>query len=205
MSQGALIGLGLCGASMCLSMSGSVAMAIMGGDDDPTSNLSSKTTTLPSVQYVKIAKPIDTEWNSRNINLMEVYVYNKDGTNVALNSNIIPSEPISAHYKVHMLKTLVDGNDATLGHVGTIDQNDNQPQKQFFIIDFGSKKTIKTVKLVDRDLYPHRLVGVKVMLLDDNKNEITTYTSPALTLENANAGLYHTYDIKTKTWTHSTS
>ena len=191
------------GAMLCISSS--VAAMMMGGEDD-SSGAGAGTgagPTLPTATYVRVAKTEDiTDWNQRYINLHEVSVFDEAGTNVALNKGVIMNDMANTDY-VASLPQLVDGDDLTGGHTGGPIHDNSQPQKQWLQIELVNPTNIKSVRLHDRPQYGSRLVGIKVQLLDENQSIMTEYTTPALTLANSEAGLIHSYDFATKTWTHS--
>ena len=191
------------GAMLCISSS--VAAMMMGGEDD-SSGAGAGTgagPTLPEATYVRVAKTEDiTDWNQRYINLHEVSVFDEAGTNVALNKGVIMKDMGNPDY-VASLPQLVDGDDLTGGNIGGPIHDNSQPQKQWLQIELVNPTNIKSVRLHDRPQYGSRLVGIKVQLLDENQSIMTEYTTPALTLANSEAGLIHSYDFATKTWTHS--
>jgi len=191
------------GAMLCISSS--VAAMMMGGEDD-SSGAGAGTgagPTLPEATYVRVAKTEDiTDWNQRYINLQEVSVFDEAGTNVALNKGVIMKDMGNPDY-VASLPQLVDGDDLTGGNIGGPIHDNSQPQKQWLQIELVNPTNIKSVRLHDRPQYGSRLVGIKVQLLDENQSIMTEYTTPALTLANSEAGLIHSYDFATKTWTHS--
>ena len=193
---------------MLLCLSSSVASAVsMGGGDEETPGADGggggASSGPKKYRYVRIAKTEDVaDWNQRYINLHEVYVYDAAGTNVALNKTVTAHENHSTHYST-WLPQLVDGNDGTMAHTGSDAQDATQPQKQYFQIDLGEEKEIKSVKIVDRPGYPLRLDKVKVILMKtETPSSTDDVTSSTLTTADANAGLIHTYDFGTNKWTH---
>ena len=200
--------------SMCCICS-SIVSGVMSGssEEDPGSGAgaggagaggaAATTPTLPEATYVRVAKTEDiTDWNQRYINLHEVSVFDEAGTNVAINKGVIMNDMANTDY-VASLPKLVDGDDLTGGHTGGPIHDNSQPQKQWLQINLVNPTNIKSVRLHDRPQYGSRLVGIKVQLLDENQSIMTEYTTPALTLANSEAGLIHSYDFATKTWTHS--
>ena len=195
--------------SMCCICS-SIVSGVMSGssEEDPgagagAGGAAATTPTLPEATYVRVAKTEDiTDWNQRYINLHEVSVFDEAGTNVAINKGVIMNDMANTDY-VASLPKLVDGDDLTGGHTGGPIHDNSQPQKQWLQINLVNPTNIKSVRLHDRPQYGSRLVGIKVQLLDENQSIMTEYTTPALTLANSEAGLIHSYDFATKTWTHS--
>ena len=150
----------------------------------------------PKAKTIKVGKTdLISNWNNRYINLMEVYVYGKDGKNIALKKPIASNTP---GYKDWVSK-FNDGDDMTLGHTGGDKQDDSQPQRQSFEIDLGSMQEIHSVVIVDRVGSAHRLDKLKVMLLDDDLQMVTKTSN--LSEAQAKKGTKHRYDFGTKKWT----
>ena len=126
---------------------------------------------------------------------MEVYVYGKDGKNIALKKPIASNTP---NYK-NWVSKFNDGDEMTLGHTGGHKQDDTQPQRQSFEIDLGSMQEIHSVVIVDRVGSAHRLDKLKVMLLDDDLQMVTKTSN--LSEAQAKKGTKHRYDFGTKKWT----
>jgi len=150
----------------------------------------------PKAKTIKVGKTdLISKWDNRYINLMEVYVYGKDGKNIALKKPIASNTP---NYKDSVSK-FNDGDEMTLGHTGGHKEDDTQPQRQSFEIDLGSMQEIHSVVIVDRGGYAGRLDKLKVMLLDDDLQMVTKTSN--LTVEQAKKGTKHKYDFATKKWT----
>ena len=150
----------------------------------------------PKAKTIKVGKTdLISKWDNRYINLMEVYVYGKDGKNIALKKPIASNTP---GYKDWVSK-FNDGDEMTLGHTGGHKEDDTQPQRQSFEIDLGSMQEIHSVVIVDRLGYPGRLDKIKVMLLDDDL-QIVDKTSN-LSEAQAKKGSKHKYNFATKKWT----
>ena len=153
--------------------------------------------TYPKAKTIKVGKTdLISNWNNRYINLMEVYVYGKDGKNIALKKPIASNTP---NYK-NWVSKFNDGDEMTMGHTGGHKQDDTQPQRQSFEIDLGSMQEIHSVVILDRvGGSPGRLDKLKVMLLDDDL-QIVDKTSN-LSEAQAKKGTKHRYDFGTKKWT----
>ena len=153
----------------------------------------------PKAQFIKVGKiGIVEDFKNRSINLMEIYVYDKDGKNIALKKPIL-SNTTFGDFK-NTLYNLIDGDEMTMGRTGNEKEDDTQPQRQSFEIDLGSMHEIRSVVLLDKIKGdPGRLDKLKVMLLDDNL-QIVDKTSN-LTTEQAKKGTKHRYDFGTKKWT----
>jgi hypothetical protein len=189
----------------CISSSVSFAMSMGGGDDSgaDTGAGGGASSETKKYRYVRIAKTEDVaNWHDRYINLHEVYVYDANGTNLALNKTVTAHENHNVDYAPG-LPNLVDGNDGTGAHTGANIHDESQPQRQYFQIDLGAEKEIKSVKIVDRPGYPLRLDKVKVILMKtETPSSTDDVTSSTLTTADAKAGLIHTYDFGTNKWTH---
>jgi len=122
--------------------------------------------TYPRAQFIKIGKTgIVSNWKNRNINLMEVYVYDKNDNNIALKKPIASNTP---GFKGTVSK-LVDGDEMTMGQTGSLEENESQQQRQSFEIDLGSMYEIKSVVLLDKtNGDPDRLDRIRVTLIDDD-------------------------------------
>jgi len=150
----------------------------------------------PKAKTIKVGKTdLISKWYNRYINLMEVYVYDKDGKNIALKKPIASNTP---GFKDWVSK-FNDGDEMTLGHTGGDKQDDSQPQRQSFEIDLGSMQEIHSVVIVDRrPPRDQRLDKLKVMLLDDDLQMVTKTSK--LTAEQAKKGSKHKFDFGTSKW-----
>ena len=152
--------------------------------------------TYPRAQFIKIGKTgIVSNWKNRNINLMEVYVYDKNDNNIALKKPIASNTP---GFKGTVSK-LVDGDEMTMGQTGSLEENESQQQRQSFEIDLGSMYEIKSVVLLDKtNGDPDRLDRIRVTLIDDDLKIVTKTRD--LTTSDVKKGSKHKYDFGTGKW-----
>ena len=152
--------------------------------------------TYPRAQFIKIGKTgIVSNWKNRNINLMEVYVYDKNDNNIALKKPIASNTP---GFKGTVSK-LVDGDEMTMGQTGSLEENESQQQRQSFEIDLGSMYEIKSVVLLDKtNGDPDRLDRIRVTLIDDDLKIVSKTRD--LTMSDVKKGSKHKYDFGTGKW-----
>ena len=152
--------------------------------------------TYPRAQFIKIGKTgIVSNWKNRNINLMEVYVYDKNDNNIALKKPIASNTP---GFKGTVSK-LVDGDEMTMGQTGSLEENESQQQRQSFEIDLGSMYEIKSVVLLDKtNGDPDRLDRIRVTLIDDDLKIVSKTRD--LTMSDVKKGSKHKYDFGTDKW-----
>jgi len=152
--------------------------------------------TYPRAQFIKIGKTgIVSNWKNRNINLMEVYVYDKNDNNIALKKPIASNTP---GFKGTVSK-LVDGDEMTMGQTGSLEENESQQQRQSFEIDLGSMYEIKSVVLLDKtNGDPDRLDRIRVTLIDDDLKIVSKTRD--LTTSDVKKGSKHKYDFGTGKW-----
>ena len=144
----------------------------------------------PKARYVRVGKnALIEKWEERPIILNEVYVYGKDGKNIAL------KKPIATNSSGRRtLSAFNDGDEMTLGNTVTDDKNDNQPNRQHIEIDLGSVQEIQSVVL----LMKGRDKGLLVTLFDDKLNVVSM--TRELTIEDTNKGSKHKFDFGTSKW-----
>jgi len=152
--------------------------------------------TYPRAQFIKIGKTgIVSNWKNRNINLMEVYVYDKNDNNIALKKPIASNTP---GFKGTVSK-LVDGDEMTMGQTGSLEENESQLQRQSLEIDLGSMYEIKSVVLLDKtNGDPDRLDRIRVTLIDDDLKIVSKTRD--LTMSDVKKGSKHKYDFGTGKW-----
>ena len=144
----------------------------------------------PKARYVKVSKnALIEKWEERPIVLNEVYVYGKDGKNIAL------KKPIATNSSgKETLSAFNDGDEMTLGNTVTDDKNDNQPNRQHIEIDLGSVQEIQSVVLLMKGIDK----GLFVTLLDDKLKDVSM--TRELTIEDTNKGSKHKFDFGTSKW-----
>ena len=156
----------------------------------PEGNLAPTGSTYPKARYVKVSKnALIEKWEERPIILNEVYVYGKDGKNIAL------KKPIATNSSgKETLSAFNDGDEMTLGNTVTDDKNDNQPNRQHIEIDLGSVQEIQSVVLLMKGIDK----GLLVTLFDDKLNVVSM--TRELTIEDTNKGSKHKFDFGTSKW-----
>ena len=144
----------------------------------------------PKARYVKVSKnALIEKWEERPIILNEVYVYGKDGKNIAL------KKPIATNSSGRgTLSAFNDGDEMTLGNTVSGDKNNNQPQRQNIEIDLGSMQEIQSVVLLMKGIDK----GLLVTLFDDKLNVVSM--TRELTIEDTNKGSKHKFDFGTSKW-----
>jgi hypothetical protein len=164
-----------------------VYFTMMGGDGEETPSTNGSTTPsgLPKGRYVKIeqtvvSKPTDTgDFCSKNaiINLAEVEVFDKDGTNLASGKTvtgtaILPDYPLA---------NLVDDDKTNFAHTACPDPINTD--KDNMLIDLGSVKEIKKIVITNRtDCCKERAIGIKAVVLGADGTTVIKET-PAVTTE----------------------
>jgi hypothetical protein len=136
----ALIAAAIAGASLCASMSSSIAAALM-DDEDPKKPTGSKDTIkLPKGRYVRLTFDDVTGKSLKWVLIVsELKVYGKDGTtNLALNK---PTEVSGLHSAQLPAAAGVDGNVDTFFHSLTATDVD------FFEVDLGEEVEISKIEV----------------------------------------------------------
>lgn len=144
----------------------------------------------PKARYVRVGKnALIEKWEERPIVLNEVYVYGKDGKNIAL------KKPIATNSSgKETLSAFNDGDEMTLGNTVSGDKNNNQPQRQNIEIDLGSMQEIQSIVLLVKGIDK----GLFVTLLDDKLKDVSM--TRELTIEDTNKGSKHKFDFGTSKW-----
>jgi len=144
----------------------------------------------PKARYVRVSKnALIEKWEERPIVLNEVYVYGKDGKNIAL------KKPIAANSSGRgYLSPFNDGDEMTLGHTIGGGRGDEPLQRQHIEIDLGSIQEIQSVVLLMKGIDK----GLLVTLFDDKLNVVSM--TRELTIEDTNKGSKHKFDFGTSKW-----
>jgi hypothetical protein len=156
----------------------------------PEGNLAPTGSTYPKARYVRVSKnALIEKWEERPIVLNEVYVYGKDGKNIAL------KKPIAANSSGRgYLSPFNDGDEMTLGHTIGGGRGDEPLQRQHIEIDLGSIQEIQSVVLLMKGIDK----GLLVTLFDDKLNVVSM--TRELTIEDTNKGSKHKFDFGTSKW-----
>jgi hypothetical protein len=144
----------------------------------------------PKARYVRVSKnALIEKWEERPIVLNEVYVYGKDGKNIAL------KKPVATNSSgKETLSAFNDGDEMTLGNTVSSDKNNNQLQRQNIEIDLGSMQEIQSVVLLMKGIDK----GLLVTLFDDKLKDVSM--TRELTIEDTNKGSKHKFDFGTSKW-----
>ena len=162
-----LAGVGL--LSMCC-ISSSIASTMMGGGETVEETKPAETTpvvpTLPSAQYVKIARPTGTYPDTAILNIAEIEVFDKAGTNIALNTTVTGGP---GNHPAGPWANLTDGDYANFAHT----LNDGIA---FMTIDLGAVKEIAKIVITNRAGYSGstRMENATVKLLDASQVDVKT-------------------------------
>jgi hypothetical protein len=184
MSQGAIIA-GVAMVAICCSVS-SAAYVMMGGEEEKTTTIAPTTPSgPPKGRYVKIEQTVVSYPNSTEdectknaiINLAEVEVFDKDGTNLASGKTVTGT----AIHPAGPLANLTDGNMTNFAH--TACPVPINTEKDNMLIDLGSVKEIKKVVITNRtDCCKDRAIGIKAIVLGADGTTVIKET-PAITTE----------------------
>ena len=158
----------MCGCS-------SVASVMMGGEEkkDPvvaTKDVTTPTTPsgpiLPKAQHVKIARPTGTYPTTAILNIAEIEVFDKVGTNIALNAAVTGGPD---NHGAGPWANLTDGDYANFAH--TFGDG-----IAFMTIDLGAVKEIAKIVITNRAGYSGstRMENATVKLLDASQVDVKT-------------------------------
>ena len=161
-----LAGVGL--LSMCC-ISSSIAASMMGGETIEETKPTTPTPTgpvLPKAQYVKIARPTGTYPTTAILNIAEIEVFDKAGTNIALNAAVTGGPAV---HPAGPWANLTDGDYANFAHT----LNDGIA---FMTIDLGAVKGIAKIVITNRAGYSGstRMENATVKLLDASQVDVKT-------------------------------
>jgi hypothetical protein len=164
----------LAGVGLMLVCSSSLAAAMMmGGEEEAPAGPSGPV--LPSAQYVKVERPTGT-YPANIVNLGEIEVFDKAGTNIALNATVTGG-PGPAH-SAGPFARLTDG-DAT-GLISGNFAHTTGDGVAFLQVDLGAVKEIAKVVITNRGnnesggCCGNRLGGAKLILLDAGNTAVKT-------------------------------
>ena len=159
------------GVGLMVVCSSSLAAAMMmGGEEkeDPIVKTPDTPTgpTLPKAQHVKIARPTGTYPTTAILNIAEIEVFDKAGTNIALNAAVTGGP---ANHGAGPWANLTDGDYANFAHT----LNDGIA---FMTIDLGAVKEIAKIVITNRAGYSGstRMENATVKLLDASQVDVKT-------------------------------
>mgnify|MGYP000008526949 FL=1 len=173
-----LAGVGL--MMVCCSSSSAAALMMGGGEETPVDGAGAGAgadsgPVLPSAQYVKVERPTGT-YPANIVNLGEIEVFDKAGTNIALNA-AVTGGPGAAH-SAGPFDRLTDG-DAT-GLVSGNFAHTTGNGVAFLQVDLGAVKEIAKVIITNRGnnenggCCGNRLTDAKLILLDAGNTAVKT-------------------------------
>ena len=191
----AMAGLACCASSMISS----VLIPLMGGEEKDVVKTKStgpsagpSAPVLPSAQYVKIARPTGIYADETAIlNIAEIEVFDKAGTNIALNATVTGGP---ANHGAGPWANLTDGDYANFAH--TI--NDGIA---FMTIDLGAVKEIAKIVITNRAGYSGstRMENATVKLLD--ASQVDVKTTEAIVDEKMK--MTYNFDVATPAWEYA--
>ncbi len=182
------------GAMLCISSS--VAAMMMGGEETPAAATPTTPTTpsgpvLPKAQHVKIARPTGTYPTTSILNIAEIEVFDKAGTNIALNA-VVTGGP--DNHSSGPWANLTDGDYANFAH--TLGDG-----IAFMTIDLGAVKEIAKVVITNRNPSggSGRLNDAKLILLD--ASQVNVITTEAIDTEKLK--ITYDFNVATPAWVYA--
>lgn len=164
----------------CVLIIAASIFIITQGDSTP----STPTTTIPTGRYVKLVHTVAYDENApgneddknRIINLAEIEVFDVLGTNLAAGKTVSGSSEYPAP---HGWSNLTDGNKTNFAHT----YGRTSTEYDSMTVDLGDRTEIKKLVITNRtDCCKHRVIGVKVMIIDSDGTTIVKET-PAISVE----------------------
>jgi hypothetical protein len=156
--------------------------------------------TLPSAQYVKVERPTGT-YPDNIVNLGEIEVFDKAGTNIALNA-VVTGGPGGAH-SAGPFDRLTDG-DAT-GLVGGNFAHTTGNGVAFLQVDLGAVKEIAKVVITNRGnnesggCCGNRLTDAKLILLDAGNTAVKT----TAVIDTTKSKITYDFNVATPAWVYA--
>ena len=164
-----LAGVGL--MMVCCSSSSVAAMMMGGSEETPVDGVGAGVgagagPVLPKAQHVKIARPTGTYPTTAILNIAEIEVFDKAGTNIALNAAVTGGPAV---HPAGPWANLTDGDYANFAHT----LNDGIA---FMTIDLGAVKEIAKIVITNRAGYSGstRMENATVKLLDASQVDVKT-------------------------------
>ena len=162
-----LAGVGL----MMVCSSSSAAAMMMGGETiEETKPVETKPVetgpVLPKAQHVKIARPTGTYPTTAILNIAEIEVFDKAGTNIALNATVTGGPAV---HSAGPWANLTDGDYTNFAHT-------RKDGIAFMTIDLGAVKEIAKIVITNRTGYSGstRMENATVKLLDASQVDVKT-------------------------------
>ena len=185
------------GVGLMVVCSSSLAAAMMMGGEEKEDPVVPKTPvvpvvpTLPKAQYVKIARPTGTYPTTAILNIAEIEVFDKAGTNIALNATVTGGP---ANHGAGPWANLTDGDYTNFAHT----LNDGIA---FMTIDLGTVKEIAKIVITNRAGYSgsKRMENATVKLLD--ASQVDVKTTEAIVGEKMK--MTYDFDVATPAWVYA--
>jgi len=189
------------GVGLMMVCSSSVAAAMMmggeekeidGGDISGAGAGAPVVPTLPKAQYVKIARPTGIYADETAIlNIAEIEVFDKAGTNIALNATVTGGP---GNHQAGPWANLTDGDYTNFAHT----LNDGIA---FMTIDLGVVKEIAKIVITNRAGYSgsKRMENATVKLLD--ASQVDVKTTEAIVGEKMK--MTYDFDVATPAWVYA--
>ena len=157
------------GLMMVCCSSSSVASMMMGGETTEETKPTTPTPTgpvLPKAQHVKIARPTGTYPTTAILNIAEIEVFDKAGTNIALNATVTGGPAV---HSAGPWANLTDGDYTNFAHT-------RKDGIAFMTIDLGAVKEIAKIVITNRAGYSgsKRMENATVKLLDASQVDVKT-------------------------------
>ena len=130
-------------------------------------------------RYVKLEHTIASDFTAsghdtekhKNISFAELEVFDKDGNNLALNKTVTGSQFRGAGPGMH----LVDGDFTNFAQ--TLSREETE--RDYMLVDIGLSE-IKKIKITNQSADDKKIIGVKVVILDEDGTTVLTET-PVIT------------------------
>ena len=194
------------GVGMMMMCSSSLAAALMMGGEEKEDPVVPKTPvaptgpTLPSAQYVKVERPTGT-YPGNIVNLGEIEVFDKAGTNIALNA-VVTGGPGGAH-SAGPFANLTDGD--VTGLIGGNFAHTTGDGVGFLQVDLGAVKEIAKVVITNRahnadgSCCGNRLGDAKLILLDASSTAVKT----TAVIDTTKLKITYDFNVATPAWVYA--
>jgi hypothetical protein len=161
-------------------------MTDLGPSPGPSPEPSPGPVVIPGItgRYVKLIHtvaydpdiPGNDENKHANINFAELEVFDMNGNNIAFSKSVSGSSfrGAGAGWK------LVDGEFENFAQTNSRDET----EKDYMMVDLDSRYEIKRIKITNRDAGDRKIVGVKLIILDEDKTTVMKETPEIATVAN---------------------
>jgi len=176
----------------CCSLSSVGAFFLMGDGDGatgPTGPTGPTGHLLPEARYVRVERP-SADYPGNIINLGELQVFDKAGTNIALNTTVTGGP---GNHSAGPWANLTDGNFNNFAHT-------SGNGKSFIEVDLGAVKEIAKIVIMNRkSCCQDRLGGAKLVLLDGSRANVKT--TPVIV--SSKMKLTYDFNVATPAWVYT--